>query len=86
MGNKLIVSMKHNLLATIFEGAKQLYPRENILFLRGKKGRPCKGIVICPSEPTLQRPLDPKALNNAFEKHFVRSAYPSRHHRRSIFL
>jgi len=39
MGNKLIVSMNQNLLATIFEGAKQLYPRENILFLRGKKSK-----------------------------------------------
>ncbi|MCW3997069.1 MAG: peptidase [Candidatus Bathyarchaeota archaeon] len=29
--------MNQELLDTIFEGAKQLYPRENILFLRGKK-------------------------------------------------
>jgi proteasome lid subunit RPN8/RPN11 len=29
--------MSQELLATIFEGAKQLYPRENIFFLRGKK-------------------------------------------------
>ena len=39
MGKKLIVSMSRDLLATIFEGAKQLYPRENILFLRGKKNK-----------------------------------------------
>jgi len=39
MGKKLIVCMSQDLLATIFEGAKQLYPRENILFLRGKKSK-----------------------------------------------
>ena len=39
MRNNLVVSMSKELLATIFEGAKQLYPRENILFLRGKKSK-----------------------------------------------
>ena len=37
MGNKINVSMTQDLLTTIFEGAKQLYPKENIMFLRGKK-------------------------------------------------
>ena len=39
MRNNLIVSINQELLATIFEGAKQLYPRESLLFLRGKKSK-----------------------------------------------
>lgn len=31
------VSLRRELLDTIFEGAKRLYPRESILLLRGKK-------------------------------------------------
>jgi proteasome lid subunit RPN8/RPN11 len=31
------VSISHDLLQAIFEGAKRLYPRETILLLRGKK-------------------------------------------------
>lgn len=31
------ISICHELLQTIFEGAKHLYPRETILVLRGKK-------------------------------------------------
>lgn len=37
MGKRVTVSMGLELLETIFEGAKQLYPRETILLLRGKK-------------------------------------------------
>ncbi len=37
MANRLNVSLTQELLDTIFEGAKQLYPKENIMFLRGKK-------------------------------------------------
>ncbi|MGW8288773.1 MAG: Mov34/MPN/PAD-1 family protein [Candidatus Bathyarchaeia archaeon] len=37
MGNNLFVSMSAELLNTIFEGAKQLYPKETFLLLRGKK-------------------------------------------------
>ena len=37
MGNNLKIAMNQELLDTIFEGAKQLYPKENIMFLRGKK-------------------------------------------------
>jgi len=39
MGRKLNVSMSQDLLVTIFEGAKQLCPRESILFLMGKRLR-----------------------------------------------
>lgn len=31
------ISMRRELLQTILEGAKRLYPKESILFLRGKK-------------------------------------------------
>jgi proteasome lid subunit RPN8/RPN11 len=37
MAKTLAVSMSQDLLASIFEGAKRLYPRETILILRGKK-------------------------------------------------
>jgi len=33
----MTVSIDHELLQTIFEGARHLYPRETILLLRGKK-------------------------------------------------
>jgi proteasome lid subunit RPN8/RPN11 len=45
MGRKLNVSMSQELLATIFEGAKQLCPRESILFLRGKKSKDTLQII-----------------------------------------
>ena len=37
MGKNLIVSMSAELLVSIFEGAKRLYPKETFLLLRGKK-------------------------------------------------
>ena len=37
MQEKLTVSMNAELMASIFEGAKRLYPKETILLLRGKK-------------------------------------------------
>jgi proteasome lid subunit RPN8/RPN11 len=37
METAMTVSIDHELLQTIFEGAKHLYPRETILLLRGKK-------------------------------------------------
>jgi len=39
MGKNVIASMSLELLETIFEGAKRLYPRETILLLRGKKSK-----------------------------------------------
>ena len=39
MGKNLIVSMSAELLDSIFEGAKRLYPKETILLLRGKKSK-----------------------------------------------
>jgi len=39
MGNNLTVSMSAELLDSIFEGAKQLYPKETFLLLRGKKSK-----------------------------------------------
>jgi proteasome lid subunit RPN8/RPN11 len=39
MGNNLIVSMSAELLDSIFEGAKRLYPKETFLLLRGKKSK-----------------------------------------------
>ena len=42
MNAKVTVSIPRNLLETILEGAKQLYPRESFLLLRGKK---TKGII-----------------------------------------
>jgi proteasome lid subunit RPN8/RPN11 len=39
MGKNVTVSMSLELLDAIFEGAKRLYPRETILFLRGKKSK-----------------------------------------------
>ena len=32
-----VISISHELLQTIFEGAKSLYPKETILMLRGEK-------------------------------------------------
>ena len=46
MGSKIAVSISRELLETILEGAKQLYPRESFLLLRGKKR---KG-VVCVSD------------------------------------
>ncbi len=46
MGAAVTVSVPRELLETILEGAKQLYPRESFLLLRGKKS---KG-VICVSD------------------------------------
>jgi proteasome lid subunit RPN8/RPN11 len=37
METAITVSIDHELLMTIFEGARRLYPRETILLLRGKK-------------------------------------------------
>jgi proteasome lid subunit RPN8/RPN11 len=37
MGNRVTVSMSAELLDSIFEGAKRLYPKETFLLLRGKK-------------------------------------------------
>ena len=37
MGKNVTVAMSLELLEVIFEGAKQLYPKETILLLRGKK-------------------------------------------------
>jgi proteasome lid subunit RPN8/RPN11 len=39
MGNNLTVLMSAELLDSIFEGAKRLYPKETILLLRGKKSK-----------------------------------------------
>jgi len=37
MRNNIIVSINQDLLKAIFESAKQLYPKEMFLFLRGEK-------------------------------------------------
>src|SRR3989304_467127 len=42
MNATVTVSIPRNLLDTILEGAKQLYPRESFLLLRGKKS---KGVI-----------------------------------------
>ena len=42
MGAAVTVSIPRELLETILEGAKQLYPRESFLLLRGKKS---KGVI-----------------------------------------
>jgi proteasome lid subunit RPN8/RPN11 len=39
MGNNVTVSMSAELLDSIFEGAKRLYPKETFLLLRGKKSK-----------------------------------------------
>jgi len=39
MGNNLTVSVSAELLDSIFEGAKRLYPKETFLLLRGKKSK-----------------------------------------------
>ena len=39
MGNNLTVSISAELLDSIFEGAKRLYPKETFLLLRGKKSK-----------------------------------------------
>ena len=39
MGNNLTISISAELLDSIFEGAKRLYPKETILLLRGKKSK-----------------------------------------------
>jgi len=39
MGNNLTVHISQKLLGAVFEGAKQLYPKETILLLRGKKSK-----------------------------------------------
>ena len=39
MGNNLTVSLSAELLDSIFEGAKRLYPKETFLLLRGKKSK-----------------------------------------------
>ena len=39
MAKSVTVSISAELLASIFEGARRLYPRETILLLRGKKGK-----------------------------------------------
>jgi proteasome lid subunit RPN8/RPN11 len=39
MGNNLTVLMSAELMESIFEGAKRLYPKETFLLLRGKKSK-----------------------------------------------
>jgi proteasome lid subunit RPN8/RPN11 len=39
MGQNLTVSVSAELLDSIFEGAKRLYPKETFLLLRGKKSK-----------------------------------------------
>lgn len=39
MGKNLTISMSAELLDSIFEGAKRLYPKETFLLLRGKKSK-----------------------------------------------
>ena len=39
MGKDLTVSMSAELLDSIFEGARRLYPKETFLLLRGKKSK-----------------------------------------------
>jgi len=39
MGSKVAVFISRELLETILEGAKQLYPRESFLLLRGRKSK-----------------------------------------------
>jgi proteasome lid subunit RPN8/RPN11 len=39
MGSNLTVSLSAELLDSIFEGAKRLYPKETFLLLRGKKSK-----------------------------------------------
>ena len=39
MGENVIVSVSAELLDSIFEGAKRLYPKETLLLLRGKKSK-----------------------------------------------
>ena len=45
MANTITVSMSQELLDSIFEGAKRLYPKETILLLRGKKSKDVIRIV-----------------------------------------
>jgi proteasome lid subunit RPN8/RPN11 len=45
MANIITVSMSKELLDSIFEGAKRLYPKETILLLRGKKSKDAIRIV-----------------------------------------
>ena len=45
MAKTTAVSMSQELLDSIFEGAKRLYPRETILLLRGKKVKDVVRIV-----------------------------------------
>ena len=46
MGSPVSVSIPRGLLDTVLEGAKQLYPRESFLLLRGKKSKD----VVCVSD------------------------------------
>ena len=46
MDSAITVSIPRDLLDTILEGAKQLYPRESFLLLRGKKSKD----VVCVSD------------------------------------
>lgn len=45
MKENLTVSLNAELLQTILEGARRLYPKEMILFLRGKKTKSTIGIT-----------------------------------------
>jgi proteasome lid subunit RPN8/RPN11 len=70
MSGKLSVSIPRNLLDTILAGAKQLYPRESFLMLRGKKHKDTviiKDLLLAPfaahgrgfaSYPTHMLPMD----------------------------
>ena len=42
MKNAVVVTISHEVLDSIFEGARRLYPKETILLLRGRK----KGVII----------------------------------------
>jgi proteasome lid subunit RPN8/RPN11 len=51
MGNNLTVSVSAEVLNSIFEGAKRLYPKETFLILRGKKSKNeirVTGLVVPP--------------------------------------
>lgn len=70
MDAKVSVSIPRSLLDTILAGAKQLYPRESFLLLRGKKNKDVitiSDLVIAPfavhgrgfaSYPTYMLPMD----------------------------
>jgi proteasome lid subunit RPN8/RPN11 len=70
MDAKTTVSIPRDLLETILAGAKQLYPRESFLLLRGKKNKgiiEISDLIVAPfavhgrgfaSHPTYMLPMD----------------------------